>query len=588
MIGALIFILILSYLTYHQQDFYMISLDGARLAAGHFDLYQGGNLGRWGTHFAPLAKWIDGIIYAALYYTGIIRVDYTYLAQNFYPGQLNVLLLKLRYVVAFLISVNLMKRIADVVTPELAQKKIIYLLWLLCPAVLFLQFAQGNNDIYMIIWLLLFLLMAVKQRPIWALVFLGLAAAVKIFPVFVFLPVAIILAQKDWRKSILYFLIPCAVVFLTMSTNLDFASSFLIVRQEGFSLFQNSLFGSALVFPAAYVMLMGWLLFMEKAQHITSDVFAAVLKYTFLFMSLMFVTGQFLPQWFLWILPFFILLVYKNKQLFLIYALLLISFFAGLMIEWSGNLDAVLFGYTWPILLQVPSLWETVFVQFPGLHLLEISRTVFVSIYGFFLFMLLRHPHGTSESAQQPVTWKLVLAACVAPFLVYAGLNAVYYGYMIKTHEIKSNNTFAVDLWMTPQARNLGPIDASTNFYQSFTATFNHLRGLRLLVANYGTSITTPYSLYLYTADCGTLISMSPLSISDIPNNQEFSVIFPEIPQSAGQIYCFTVKPNTAQVITPLTIWLANANEYSEGSLQISSLPQADDLFFKPIYLIKP
>ena len=321
---VLCLILIISRTTYHSDV-----INAAKLTEiavnNNFNLIQKSSDGEliYLSFFPPAFHLIDALFYYPLVKIGIYNFDLNNIPRE---QLLSVgFLLKLRYLVLFILSLFLITGIAKNYEKDIKNRGKIFLLWLLCPVLIFIPFSWGNMDIYPVFLLLLFLFFAFKKKYFLAMVFLGLSAATKNFSLFLIIPVALILANKDIKKTIWYGMVSFFIYLVPFLIYLKGSSVFFIAGGEGLYILQNKFLDGPLFFPLIYFIILLFILIKEKVDDSNKN--ETLVKYCFLLLSLFYLASYFIPQWFLWIMPFFILTAYKNKKLFYLYILINSAFF---------------------------------------------------------------------------------------------------------------------------------------------------------------------------------------------------------------------------------------------------------------------
>lgn len=296
--------------TYHV-DLGILTEISDRIAKGNFDLY------------APVEgiKLIGppGMFYfdGALFYITEKITNFNFNYQIFYDyasfHSKGLFIMKLRYLLFFIFSFFVFRKIAKLF--DFNKNKIITDLWITSPVLFFSTFTQGNNDIYPVFFTTLSIYFFLKKKNLLSIVFLGIAACLKNYALFLIFPLSLILAEKNTKKTFLYSTVGFLIYLLPALTNLKEFMHFLQGGNEGSSIFDITLF-SFPVFLLLYFFIILYLIFITKKEEIVLDKNNYFIKCSFLVLSLFFVTHNFLSQWFLWILPFFILIIYKNKILF--------------------------------------------------------------------------------------------------------------------------------------------------------------------------------------------------------------------------------------------------------------------------------
>lgn len=125
-----------------------------------------------------------------------------------------------------------------------------------------------------------------------------------------------------------------------------------------------------------------------------------------------------------------------------------------------------------------------------------------------------------------------------------------------------------------------GGINNSSTFYQTFVSKFNNLSGMEIFISTFGKKVATPYQLVIFDDFCEKELVKSNLRVNNIKDNEYFQIVFPKIKDSKEKKYCFTIKPNTENVITPITFQLSKKNIYKDGDLLLNGAYKEEDVVF--------
>ena len=399
-------------------DFFYISKMAERVASGNLHIYD--NLIVNGVDYGkfimpPTIFLLDGGLFYIFKLLHIINFSF---GLYEIPTITHNLLLKSRFILLLILSYPLVKQTALVFTKnnEAASRRIVNI-WIVSPVLLYLTFTQGNNDIYPTLLSITFLLFAFKKKYILAMIFLGLAAAAKNYALFLIPPMAIILADKNLIKTIKYSAISLGIYLIPVLFYVGDIKRFFTGGGEGLFILETVLPAhfNYMVFPILYVFLLCFLYFNENG--LSKDKSKDIVLYGFLTLSLFFATSFFIPQWFLWILPFFVLLVYKNNKLFSLYVIIVTVFLFSLLTNWSNNLDLQLYRPVLPMNLAE--------VTMPGsVKIISFVSSIFVGLYFSFIYILTRNTRNLKEDEPKMVVLKSLLPL-VALLLVIAGFAVI-------------------------------------------------------------------------------------------------------------------------------------------------------------------
>jgi len=574
---VLCLILTISRITYHSDVVNAAKLTEI-VANGNFSLVQKSTDGEliYPSFFPPVFHFIDALIYYPFIKIGVYNFD-----LNKIPNEqlLSVgFLLKLRYFVLFILSLFLVVEIAKNYEKDIKTRGKIFLLWLLCPVLIFVPFSWGNMDIYPVFLLLLFLFFAFKKKYFWAMVFLGLSAATKNFSLFLVIPVALILAKKNIKKTIWYGLISFLIYLLPFLLYLKTSAVFLTGGDEGLFILQKRLFDGPLFFPLVYFSMVLFLIIKQKVNDFNKN--EVLVKYCFLTLSMFYLASFFIPHWFLWIMPFFILTAYKNRKFFYLYILINITFFIGIF-TWSRNIDMNLFAMTFPIINKVMTLGEFVAKFFPTFKIFEIINSLFFATFACYLYILFFDKDKVLLKGN--LFEKEINMFSIFPLVVFLTISFVFvFGMTV----IRNRDWY--DIGLSSRGEVIGSIYDSGQFYQTFKSPNNKLMGINLFLSTYTKKITTPYKLVLYDETCKNKILESEIEVSKIDDNAYREILFNEIKDSKDKEYCFTVEPIIKQVATPITLHYSKYDSYNLGELTVNNNKlKNEDVVFQLIYPLR-
>ena len=78
--------------------------------------------------------------------------------------------------------------------------------------------------------------------------------------------------------------------------------------------------------------------------------------------------------------------------------------------------------------------------------------------------------------------------------------------------------------------------------------------------------------------------SKTSIKVEEAQDNRYLKIIFDKIINSENKNFCFTVKPDTSEIKTPIAIQLSNKNIYNNGALTINSQKIDEDAVFEPMF----
>ena len=579
-IFVLCLILIISWFTSHS-DLINVAKNSLNIVNGDFSMVGKTDTGEivYSSFFPPAFHFIDALISYPFVKLGIYNFD----LNNIPNGQLLLVgfLLKLRYLILFVISLFLVVGISKNYEKDIKNKRKIFLLWLMCPVLIFIPFSWGNNDIYPVFLLLLFLFFAFKKRYLWAMIFLGLSAATKNFSLFLIPVMALILADKKIGKTIFYGFIGLLVYIIPWFLYREVAGTGIISGGEGLFILQRKIMDGPLLFPLVYFITLLFLITKQKINDLNRN--EVLVKYGLLVMSLFYLASFFIPHWFLWIMPFFVLTAYKNKKMFYLYILINITFFIGIF-SWSRNIDTNLFSVAFPLFNKITTVGEVLAKFFPDFKIFEIIFTAFYAAFVSYLYLLFFDKE--KEMVKDELTNTEINIFSLSPLFIYLAICLVFVFGMVFIRNSKNREWY--DLGLFSRNEVLEPVTSSGQFYQTFKSPKNRLKGINLFLSTYSKKVTTPYKLVLYDKTCKSKILETDIVVDKVVDNSYKEIFFNEIKDSKDKEYCFTVEPTLKQVNTPITFHYSKYGSYASGELIINKKKvKNEDVVFQLIYPLK-
>lgn len=577
---VLCLILGISWVTSHS-DLINVAKNTIKIVNGDFSMVEKTSTGEtsYSSFFPPAFHFIDALVSYPFVKLGIYNFDLNNISDN----QLLLVgfLLKLRYLVLFILSLFLIIGISRNYEKNTKDRSKIFLLWLLCPILIFVPFSWGNMDIYPVFFLLLFLFFAFKKKYFWAMVFLGLSAATKNFSLFLILPVALVLSNKDFKKTLFYGFCGVLVYVIPWILYRNGLSNSITSGGEGLFILQKRIFDGLLFFPLVYFAIVLFLMVKQKVNDLNKN--EVLVKYCFLTLSTFYLTSFFIPHWFLWIMPFFILTAYKNKKLFYLYALINITFFIGIF-TWSRNIDMNLFSISFPIINKVMTLSEFVTKYFSSFKIFDIVFSLFFATFGCYLYLLFFDKDKISS--KEELSEKEINIFSLSPLFLYLVICFIFVFGMVVVRNQKNKDWY--DLGLLSRGEVIGQIYNSGQFYQTFKSPNNNLKGINLFLSTYTKKIITPYKLVLYDEACKNKILESEIEVAKIDDNAYREVLFNEVKDSKDKEYCFTVEPTIKQIDTPITLHYSKYDSYSLGELTVNNNKlKNEDVVFQLIYPLR-
>lgn len=316
---------------------------------------------------------------------GVFVVD---LANALGNWQLNfhLLLIKLPYLIFDLLSAYLIMKLFS----QKREQILAMVLWLFNPVNLYATYLMGQFDVIPTFFVLLALYLVVNrsrfawQNNLLAAAALGLGASFKIYPLFFLIPLAAL--ERSWLSRIKIVLLGGSVYLLTIFPFIfsrGFRSSALVSNLTLKSLYpQIPISGgeSILLFMLFLVFL--YLLFLRFKSGSEN-----LWQRFFLVLLLFFTFTHYHPQWFLWLIPFFIIDLVRSNFRNLLAVLLALFSFKGLLFFFDPSLTLGFFAPLFPALYNLPSIWQILHLNVDYNFLRSILQTLFAGTALYFIYI---------------------------------------------------------------------------------------------------------------------------------------------------------------------------------------------------------
>jgi hypothetical protein len=271
--------------------------------------------------------------------------------------------------------------------PDPRKKRLAVILWLFNPLTLYATFGMGQVDIWPTLWMTLAGLAVTRNKPVAAAALLGIGGLYKLFPLLLLVPL-ILLQGKTWLQKLrlgavgfgIYLLgtLPFilfspgyrASALLTPQVDKMLFARILVSGDQFLSLFVVGF--SLIVFLTHFERRQWWLIY-----------WAAVLL-------LFYAVTNYHPQWFLWVTPWLIFFVIKDRRFWWPVLLILICDI-GITLSFDASLHYGLFVPLFPALARstspLPALVGRI-LPFPTV--VSLIRSVLAGIVAYFLYLAVR------------------------------------------------------------------------------------------------------------------------------------------------------------------------------------------------------
>lgn len=231
-------------------------------------------------------------------------------------------------------------------------QKLALIYWWLNPIVIFLPYIWGQFDILPTSVMLLGVLRGQKGHPYQSALLFGLAASFKNYPLILLPFLAIILGRKLWPMVKIFCtgLLPFILTTLSFWGHEFFRKTVLFSWQSQKMLdFMWGIGGDDGVYPfiIGYTLILLWTLYALRGQlkHLVTPMLMTLLLY--------YATTNFHQQWFMWVLPYLVILAVQDVKARLV-GLFVVGLFFFRLVEIQANVTNELFIWLAPAFDDLP------------------------------------------------------------------------------------------------------------------------------------------------------------------------------------------------------------------------------------------
>jgi len=208
------------------------------------------------------------------------------------------------------------------ILPDRKKGLLAFIFWMVNPVSIYVVYIFGRYETLHLFFILLSLYFIKKNRFSLALLILGIAVTIRIYPVMLVLPFAIILGRNFAKKVWLGFLgfvpwIISQIPNVITKSRLEFG----IAAESPFSGIPFGLRWDLLHFDAIYVFVVGYALVVLYSYYASDRSFQSLRRTGLALLLVFFALNYFHPQWFMWIAPLLVLELVEDRRLIFLYAI---------------------------------------------------------------------------------------------------------------------------------------------------------------------------------------------------------------------------------------------------------------------------
>jgi len=278
---------------------------------------------------------------------------------------------------------------------KVQSKRFAFLFWLFNPVVLVVSFVFGTVDIIAVFFLVIAFYQLYKNRIFLGILFLLVSTLAK-FEALLVIPFVIIFIfkKKSFKISNIkqkFFFIFC-IIFFTVLLGLFFSYIKWIFKGDVISKWPYGYFFATQIgeIRLIYLFFLIYAIVLLAYWYFSDNSFKNLWKFSLLGLLSFFALCFFHPQWFLIVIPFMCFAIIDNRQLFKVFVLQLIFYFAIFL--WWGN--QLTFHLPAPInpdfFFSLPEIWDIISTFFKAEVLINLLWTVFVAVTLFLMYLIIK------------------------------------------------------------------------------------------------------------------------------------------------------------------------------------------------------
>lgn len=264
--------------------------------------------------------------------------------------------------------------------------------WMFNPISIYVMYMIGRFEAYAIFFIFLGLLMFKKQKIKSGMLYIGIAAALRQYPL-LFIPFILPIISDNYKKVIKYLLIGILpLIIFNLLHNLPgyfsdvtiLSPTKVISHDEHSNMLFHYQIKNLVLFPFFYML--GWLFITKNRKLGLKNIWKAI----FLFFIIFFGTSNFEPQYFMWIIPFFTI-AYAKRFIKWYELLIYLLLFFGVVLQWDKSFSVHLFMPVFEdLFLYLPSPERIINQFYPAAILNQIIQSFFLAINLWIGFRLIK------------------------------------------------------------------------------------------------------------------------------------------------------------------------------------------------------
>lgn len=319
---------------------------------------------------------IFSFIFGSLENNFLIDIE-NYVGNVFF--NIHLLLLKLPYLIFDILTAIFLAKLFD----GRKEKILAFSIWVFNPINLYSTYMMGQFDLIPNFFVVLSLYFLKYKKLSLASLSLGAGIAFKIYPLFLLLPLAFL--GKTFFEKVKLTVIGFIPYILTISPYLfseGFRREALAISQTSKSFFAQIAISGAESIILFIVFLILFLLLFYKSKIEEEFVWVRFFAVLILF----FIFTHFHPQWFLWLSPFLIIDLVKNRffNILALY-LALVTYMVSIFL-FDSSLTTRIFSPLFPNLYYAPTVWQILNISINDYFVKSLMHSIFTAVLVYYIY----------------------------------------------------------------------------------------------------------------------------------------------------------------------------------------------------------
>ena len=266
-----------------------------------------------------------------------------------------------------------------------------FIFWMVNPVTIFVVYIFGRYESLAIFFILLSLFYAKKNKLSLALLMLGVSITIRIYPVILLLPFALILGKNVRQQVKLCFL--GILPWLIMQIPSLITTSSIPMVSAATSSFGKTFFGLKFdfrFFDGIYVFVVGYFLLLFYTYFALNRSFKSAWKICLLNLLFFFAVCYFHPQYFMWLMPLLVLQIVEDKRFIGLYVIQVFTLFVHTL-HWDKSMSGQLFMPINRVYFKyVPAIKTYIDKVYPGDQFILIFRSILTAVCFFMIYLIIK------------------------------------------------------------------------------------------------------------------------------------------------------------------------------------------------------